>query len=93
MPSNLKQRILAYDRSDFRNLMDSKNFIDELPTNLRVEISYIMHQEIVLHLDFLKDKPKAFIAFLGPLLKPIKVNQNDIVFSEGDPADESKVST
>ena len=49
-----------------------------------------MHRDIITNIPYFEDKPCSFIAYIGPLLKPIKVNRNDYIFLEGDPADESK---
>ena len=72
-------------------MIDTKHFVGQLPTNLGIEISYTVHKDIVYHINFLQDKPKAFIATLGPLLKPLHVNKDEIIFSEGDSADESNL--
>lgn len=48
-----------------------------------------MHKDIVLAIPFFQNKPPAFVASIGNLLKPIKVSKDDYIFMEGDPADES----
>lgn len=48
-----------------------------------------MNKEIVLSIPFFQNKPPAFVAAIGNLIKPIFVNKNDYIFMEGDPADES----
>lgn len=48
-----------------------------------------MNKDIVLSIPFFQNKPPAFVAAIGNLIKPIFVNQNDYIFMEGDPADES----
>jgi len=37
---------------------------------------------------FFKHKAPHFIAFLAPLLKPIKVEKDQYIYKEGDPIDE-----
>ena len=36
-----------------------------------------------------KDQPKGFIAYIGPLLKPINIAKREHIFFAEDPADES----
>ena len=48
-----------------------------------------MNKDIILSIPFFQNKAPAFVAAIGNLLKPIKVNKNDYIFMEGDPADES----
>lgn len=45
------------------------NLLNELPLNLRIELSVIMHQNLVSGIEFFKKKPARFIAFIGPFLK------------------------
>ena len=47
-----------------------------------------MHQELVRNVKFFRHKPPHFIAFLAPLLTPIKVEKDQYVYKEGDPIDE-----
>lgn len=46
---------------------------------------------MVLSIPFFQNKPPAFVAAICNLLKPIKLNKNDYIFMEGDPADESNI--
>ena len=64
------------------------NFLNELPHDLKVELSVVMHQELVRTVKFFRHKPPHFIAFLAPLLKPVKVEKGQYVYKEGDPIDE-----
>lgn len=50
-----------------------------------------MNKDIVLSIPFFQNKPPAFVAAIGNFLKPIKLNKNDYIFMEGDPADESLI--
>lgn len=44
-----------------------------------------MHKEIIKKVYFFKKKPPHFIAFIGPLLKPLRVEEGSFVYKEGDP--------
>lgn len=47
-----------------------------------------MNKEIIKKIFFFKNKPPHFIAFIGPLLKPLRVEENNFVYKEGDPIEE-----
>ena len=49
------------------------------------QVSY--YQYIIININ--KDQTKGFIAYIGPLLKPINVAQREHIFFAEDPADES----
>lgn len=48
----------------------------------------IMHKGIVKRVQFFQDKPPHFIAFIGPLLKPLCVEKNNYIYKEKDPIEE-----
>ena len=67
---------------------DKEKFLTELPSNLRTELSFFMHKSIVSSIEFFKNRSERFIAFIGPLLKPIKIGKNEVIASQGDYANE-----
>ena len=67
---------------------DKEKFLTELPSNLRTELSFFMHKSIVSSIEFFKNRSERFIAFIGPLLKPIKIGRSEIIASQGDYANE-----
>ena len=74
IPHDLYRRLritLNYDH--LKNSDEEMEFLNELPLSLRVELSVVMHKELVKNVKFFRHKPPHFIAFLGPLLKPVKV--------------------
>lgn len=80
------KRGVKYGLSKFN--FDKIEFLDNLPANLRVELSVIMHKSLVQSIDFFQNKPARFIAFIGPYLKSIKHGKDEYIYSEGDYADE-----
>ncbi|CDW85371.1 cation channel family protein [Stylonychia lemnae] len=89
IPYDLFRRLrlaLRYDHS--KNSQEQLNFLNELPQNLKVELSLVMHSELIKSVKFFKKKEPHFIAFVGPMLKPIKVEKDQYVYKEGDPIDE-----
>ena len=47
-----------------------------------------MNHKILSEISFFHNKPTAFLAALLPLLKPIKIDKNQIIYLKGDPAHE-----
>jgi CRP-like cAMP-binding protein len=77
---------LKYDHS--KNAAMQFGFLNELPQNLKIELSLIMHKEIIKKIFFFSGKPAHFIAFIGPLLKPLHVEDGTYIYKEKDPIEE-----
>jgi CRP-like cAMP-binding protein len=67
---------------------ETKNFIADLPRAVRSELSYKIFSEILGDLVFFQNKPREFIARIGPLLKKVRFRQGDIIFHEAEVANE-----
>ena len=80
------RKVIKYDLS--RNQKDKMNFLQELPNKLRIELSKIMHDKLIEKLYFFRDQPSDFIAYVAPLLKPVKFTQNDYLYKISDMIDE-----
>ena len=80
------RKVIKYDLS--RNQKDKMNFLQELPNKLRIELSQIMHDSVIQKMYFFKDQPNDFIAYVAPLLKPVKFSQNDYLYKISDMIDE-----
>jgi CRP-like cAMP-binding protein len=48
----------------------------------------IMHRSLVKKVYFFQEKPPHFIAFIGPLLKPLRVEKDNYIYKEKDPIEE-----
>ena len=70
-----------------KDLTDKYALINELPLRLQVELSIVVHQQIVNHIHFFKKKPGHFIAMVAPLLKPLSLQRGEYIFYKGDPND------
>jgi len=47
-----------------------------------------MYKSLLFGIEFFDNKPKRFIATIGPLLKPVKLCRNEYALSEGEFANE-----
>ena len=60
------------------------SLLNELPPNLKIDLSFHMFEGVVKDIEFFKNKPKKFIGFVGIHLKPIKIGKNEIIISQGE---------
>lgn len=65
--------------------------MEELPAKLKVELAMEIHKEIYHNIEFFKYKDKSFIVWVGPLLKPYMVSEEEYIYKEGDAIKESKI--
>lgn len=79
---------IKYDHN--KNYNDVKKFMEELPYKLRIELAMEIHKDIYMNIEFFHNKDKSFIAWVGPLLKPILASEFEYIFKEGDDIKESK---
>ena len=85
------KKALKYDHS--RNVTDKFSILSQLPQSLKLELSVIMHRNVIKKIPFFQHRSAHFIAFIGPLLKPVKVFKGQYIYLEEDPIDESKQLT
>ena len=64
-------KTIKYDHS--KNQKDVSEFMSELPYKLRIDLAMEIHKNIYVNIDFFKHRDKSFIAWVGPLLKPLNV--------------------
>jgi hyperpolarization activated cyclic nucleotide-gated potassium channel 1 len=67
---------------------DKMNIFNELPRNLRYELALAMHQGSVKHLPFFADKDHVFVSTVIPFLQHIKIKAGEIIYKQGEYADE-----
>lgn len=65
-----------------------QEFLDNLPENIRDELSYIMFRDLVEGIKLFEKNERKLIARLGPLFKVIKFGQNEVIFCEDEYANE-----
>ena len=59
-------------------------FLDDLPVELKIDISVFIHKLKCERLDFLSKKSKSFICWFCPQLKQLKFREDQYIFHEGD---------
>lgn len=59
-------------------------FLDGLPENLKVQVGFKIYKPLVEGINFFSTLEDEMIARLGPLLKTIPFNANEMIFQEGE---------
>jgi biopolymer transport protein ExbB/TolQ len=71
---DLFNRIVKAVKYDHRqNSKDVHEFMEELPSKLRIELAMAIHKKMYSNIKFFQDKDTNFIAWVGTLLRPINV--------------------
>jgi hypothetical protein len=81
------RKLIKYDLTQDQNRQ--LKFLKVLPHKLRIELSQIIHENIIKKLSFFKEKSNEFLGFVAPLLKPIKFIQKEYLYKINENMDES----
>jgi hypothetical protein len=81
------KRALKYDHT--RDHSSKFLVLNQLPTNLKFQLSAIMFQSTIKKIPFFQNRIAPFIAYICPLLRYIKISQDQYIYKEGDPCDGS----
>jgi hypothetical protein len=65
-------------------------FLDELPYKIKIELATEIHKHQFESVDFFQNKEKTFIAWIGTVLRPMSVSEQEYFFKEGEDIMESK---
>ena len=65
-----------------------RGILTELPRTLRFEVAQAMHSGAAKTIPFFSDQDQAFVAAIVPNLNSLLVSEGEVVYSEGDYADE-----
>jgi CRP-like cAMP-binding protein len=92
LPEDLKQRIkshilLNYEENIF-SWFDLDALMNELPSNLRNDVSLQMYHSTVSKIFFFQDKDPGFISYMVPKLRSISLQPGDTLYKEHDYPDE-----
>ena len=67
-----------------KDIDDLNNFVEDLPHQLKIDVSLFLHEQTYMKIDFLKGRTSYFKAWICPLLKPTLVTENQYVYFEED---------
>ena len=81
------RKLIRYDLT--KSHSQKNNFLNELPNKLKVELSRIIHDNIIKKIIFFQDNPD-LVNFVAPFLKQMKYTMNENIYKIGDIPEESK---
>jgi CRP-like cAMP-binding protein len=73
---------VKYDHS--KRSKNFHTFIEELPPKLRLEVSAIMHKKMYATINFFNGKDRSFHAWVGSVVRPVNVQEQDYIYKEGE---------
>lgn len=76
-----------------RVILERYMLLETLPTKYRNDLIYKMHSDHIDKLDFLRGQTHDFIIAVLPLMKPLKLVKNDVLFTVGDYVEEMYLVT
>jgi len=88
LKGKIKRHILHNHEQNVYSWFSHDSLLKELPASLRTEISLHMHKKIVEKVVFFQDKDPGFISYIVPTLKHITFKSEELMFAEGEYADE-----
>jgi hypothetical protein len=81
-------KTIKYDHS--RKSKDVINFMDELPHKIKLELAMEIHKRMYETIKFFNRKEKSFIVWIGTVLRPLNIQEQDYIFKEAEEITESK---
>ena len=64
--------------------------MQELPHKMKLELAMQIHKRMYETIFFFKNKEKSFIAWIGTVLRPTNVQEQEYIYKEGEEISESK---
>lgn len=86
LPLRLYENVKKSLKYQYKNDIDDiLNFVEELPQDLRIEMSLFIFEKTFKQILFFRSRPLSFVAWICPLLKPlVKLNDQYIFFEDDD---------
>ena len=66
-----------------------RQLLEDLSSNLRSELIKFIYRNLIRTIRFFSDKPPEFLWKIIPKLKRMSYEKGDVIYSPGNPADES----
>ena len=59
--------------------------MNELPYKLKIELAVVINKQMISEITFFKDKTdQTFLAWIGEVLKPLSMQEEQYIFKEGE---------
>lgn len=88
LKTSLKNAIKYNSYKTGMSWADKMHLFEELPKNLRFKVALSMYHGAAQSICFFQDKDPSFAVYLMPFLKPHQINGEEVIYREGQYADE-----
>ena len=89
LPIDLQLRIKRVFENNFENISFGEDIIfEDLPSSLKAETLFFVHKKIFEKVKFFNNKDAKFVLEILEIIKNLKLQGGDVVYSTGDAADE-----
>jgi len=75
-------KTIKYDHS--KRSKNFHEFIEELPPKLRLDLAAVMHKKMYASVTFFKEKDSIFLAWIGTVIRPFTVQEQQFIYKEGE---------
>lgn len=82
--NKIKSAIEYSHKKNVFTWIDKEKIFDELPPHLKCEVAAKMYDGVINRLHFFNEKDGTFIALVVPLLHPLKMAAQEIIFRKND---------
>jgi len=82
------QKVVKLNSQYSSSIDEIDEVLDELPNTLKYEMAQKMYKQVIFKFSYFQGKDEVFIANVAPYLKPQYVPQFDMVYTEGEFAEE-----
>ena len=83
-----KKLSAALESQHLNDNEEINDLFEDIPSHLKTQLLILIHQNMLQGNHFFAGKPPFFVAFVGPLLRPMRFEQNEYVYRETDYAKE-----
>ena len=68
-----------------KKLEGTINVVNKLPYRLRIELAAKIHQKLICNISFFRNRKKDIVAFVGPMLRTVRVIEGHYIYRTGEP--------
>lgn len=83
-----KKLNVALEYQHLNSKQDLSDLIEDIPGNLRVQLLVVIYQKILESNAFFIGKPSFFVAYVAPLLKPVRYDEGEYIYRQYEYAKE-----
>lgn len=79
-----KKLTVALEYQHLNNRQELSDLLEDIPAHLRTQLLVIIYQKVLESNAFFENKPSYFVAYVAPLLKPVRYDPEDYIYRQND---------